>query len=57
LTTLFLFKEIDVAKRIESGSWKAKNRSELKGLVKEFSNGIEKIIQCIMADFPPTRVR
>jgi PAS domain S-box-containing protein len=55
LNTLFLFKEIDIAKHIESGSWKAKNRSDLKDLVDGFSEGIEKINQCIMADFPQAR--
>ena len=52
LSTLFLPKEIEIVHRIESGTWKAKNRAELKSLVDGFSIGIERIIHCIMTDFP-----
>ena len=55
LTTLFLSKEIEIVKRIESGDWKAKNRPDLKSLVDGFNTGIGRIIDCIMADFPQTR--
>jgi PAS domain S-box-containing protein len=55
LTTLFLSKEIEIVKRIESGNWKAKNRPDLKSLVDGFSMGIEKVIHCIVADFPQTQ--
>jgi two-component system, sensor histidine kinase len=55
LTTLFLAREIETVKRIEAGSWKAKNRADLKSLVDGFSLGIEKVIHCIMTDFPQTK--
>ena len=52
LSTLFLPKEIEIVQRIESGTWKAKNRAELKSLVDGFSMGIGRIIHCITTDFP-----
>jgi two-component system, sensor histidine kinase len=56
LTTLFLPKEIAIVQGIESGTWKAKNRAELKSLVDGFSTGIDRITQCIMTDFPQTSI-
>jgi PAS domain S-box-containing protein len=54
LTTLYLSKEIEIVKRIETGTWKAKNRPDLKNLVDTFNVGIERIIHCISSDFPQT---